>query len=72
MVVVSQSYDTKKLVGKFEESWGEKFIPTSRESQCKFFEELVFGWNINPIHAQEIVKDAIMQFTKPVLRRTLK
>lgn len=57
-MVLSQTYNVPELVGKFSQRWGQKFDPTSRESCCCLFEELVFGQMIQPKHAMAIVEDA--------------
>lgn len=55
---IRQTYDVPKIVGMFEESWGQQFDPSSRESCACLFEECVFGHHINPQHAMAIVEEA--------------
>ncbi|MBQ3945448.1 MAG: hypothetical protein II670_07555 [Alphaproteobacteria bacterium] len=54
-VVSNVQYNLEEVINSFEKRWNEKFILSSRESQCKLFEELVFGQQVSPQDAQKIV-----------------
>lgn len=55
IVISSKRYSLEDIIRSFEKRWEEKFIPTSRKSQCCLFEELVFIQHMNPVNAQRIV-----------------